>query len=162
MGPYRDLERADRIATAAQHVAGLHRGDALGRAGVVYVARIERVERRGEFDETADVVDQVLRIRGLFENAIVGKRDLEVVRIGDFIGRHEPGAKYRIAINGFPEAAVFAAAAGHVEAERITRDIVLGLVLGDIGPLLADYRHQFDLVLVGAIEKADRDAFRGP
>src|SRR5215510_10825730 len=89
--PDRDLELADLIALAAQYVAGLDRAHALRRAGVVHIARIERVERRRELDQPADVVDQVLGVGGLLEHAIDGERHRDVVRIGDLVGSHEPG-----------------------------------------------------------------------
>jgi len=40
-----DLEGAYLCARAAQHIAGLDRAHALRRAGVVHIARIERLER---------------------------------------------------------------------------------------------------------------------
>ena len=61
--PHLDLELAEhRRRTADDDVAGLHRADALGRAGIEQVARIERVERRGEFDQAAAIIDQVAGI----------------------------------------------------------------------------------------------------
>src|SRR5689334_6089368 len=67
--PDRDLELADLVALAAQHIARLDRAHALRRSGVINVARIERVERRRELDQAADVVDQVLGVGGLLEHA---------------------------------------------------------------------------------------------
>src|SRR5262245_3573068 len=81
MRPHRDLELTDLIALAAQHVAGLDRAHALRRAGVVHVARIERVERRGKLDQPADIVDQVLGIGGLLELTVDRECDLDVIGI---------------------------------------------------------------------------------
>src|SRR6516164_4454973 len=130
-----DLELADLVALAAQHVAGFDRAHALRRAGVVNIARIERVERRGELDQPTDIVDQVAGLRGLLERAIERKRDLEVVRIGNFVGCHHPRTEHRITVDGFAEAAVLAAAAGHVEAEREAGDVIQGFSLRNVGAL---------------------------
>src|SRR5579864_144602 len=81
MRPDLDLERADRSRIDAQHVARLHLADPVRRAGVVNVTRIEGVERRGELDQPADVVDQVLGVGGLLELVVVVQRDDHVVGV---------------------------------------------------------------------------------
>src|SRR5688572_4839827 len=68
--PRRDLELADGVALAAQHVAGLDRADAVRRAGKIHVPRVERIERRREFDQPAAIVDQVLGVGALAQLAV--------------------------------------------------------------------------------------------
>ena len=58
--------------------------------------------------------------------------------IGQFVGRDHPRPEHGVAVDRLPEAAVLLAARGHVEAERIAGDVLVGLLLRDIAALLAD------------------------
>src|SRR5215469_14085494 len=82
MRPQLDLELADRGRVQAYDVAGLDRAHARRRAGVVHIARIERVERGGKLDQAADIEDQVLGLGGLLELVVEVQRDRDIVRIG--------------------------------------------------------------------------------
>src|SRR5579864_1630896 len=102
MGPHGDLELAERGRRAADDdVAGLYRADAVGRPGIDQIARIERIEFGGEFDQPAAVVDQLAGIAVLPGLAVDGEAERNVVRIGQLVGRYHPGAEHRVAVDRF-------------------------------------------------------------
>ena len=78
-----------------------------------------------------------------------------VVGIGDLVGGHEPGAQDRIPIAGLARAAVFRAAYGHIEAERVPSDHVESIRLFDAAALLTDDDDEFELVIVAAVREPD-------
>src|SRR6202044_3775040 len=91
--PHRDLEFAENRARAADDaIAGLYRAHTVRCAGVNEIARIKRVELRGEFDETPAIVDQLAGMVFLPDLAVDLDHDRQRVRIGDFVGRRHPRA----------------------------------------------------------------------
>src|ERR1700677_2227544 len=84
---YSDLEFAEeRRRPADDGIAGVYRADALRRAGIDEVARIERIERRGEFDQAAAVIDQHSGVALLPDFAVDLERERQRIGIGDFVG----------------------------------------------------------------------------
>src|SRR5262245_55123620 len=65
MSPNLDVHPANRGTFDRDDIARPHRADAGRRSGVVNVAGIERIERRGEFDESPDAIDEMFRVRAL-------------------------------------------------------------------------------------------------
>src|SRR5579871_136916 len=120
---YGELAQHRRRA-ADDHVAGLYGADTFRRAGIDEIARIERVERRGEFDQAAAIVNQLVGVAVLPDLAVDGEADRYVVGVRDLVGGHHPGAERGVAVDRLAETAVLAAAHRHVEAEAIADDMV--------------------------------------
>ena len=159
--PHLDLEFAERGRRAADDdVAGFHRPDAVGRSGIDKIARIERVELGGEFDQPAAIVDQLAGIAVLPHLAVDCEAERHGVRVRHLVGGHHPRPEHRVAVDRFAKTSVLAAAHGHVETEAIAGDVVERLGLRNIAAGLADHHDQLDLVVVAPVRKTDRDAFR--
>ena len=99
---YADPEFADLVADEVQLVAGIHFANALWRPGVHHVAGIESVVFRRIFDQFANAKDLVLRVGILFDLAIDRPVKGDIVRVGDFVRRDDPGTEDRIPVTGLP------------------------------------------------------------
>src|SRR5262249_55520616 len=98
MGADLDVHSTDGLAFQRDNVTWVHRADAGWRSGVINVAGIERIERRGKLDEPPNAEHQMLGVAVLAYLPVHGKRKGYVVGIGHFIGRDHEGTEHRIAI----------------------------------------------------------------
>src|SRR5579863_10690390 len=87
------LHRPHALHEARHDIAGRNWADPLGRAGHDDVAGAESISRRGIFDQLGDIEDERSRIRRLPKLAVDVKRQVELTRIRDFIGGHQPRTK---------------------------------------------------------------------
>ncbi len=123
---------------------------------------MEGIERRGEFDQARHVDDQVLGLGLLPGLAVHLQFERELAGIWDLVGRDHPGAEHAIGIDGLAQRTFLGAAHGHVESDRIARDIFERLIAGDPVGGAADHGDKLDLMVVAAVELAQPHAFRRP
>ena len=124
---------------------------------------MERVERRRELDQALHAVDELRRVGLLLHLAVDGEFERQRIGIGDLVGGDEPGTERRIAVGRLAEAAIRAAAHGHVEAEAIAGDVVERVVQRNVRALLADHDDELGLVIVAQLgETGSRFPSLGP
>src|SRR6516225_7464198 len=149
---------ADRVDAREHGVARLDRADPFRRSGIEHVAGIEGVEGRAPFDQLAAIVDQLLGTAVLLELAVDGNLKRHVVRIGNFVGGHQPRPEHGIGVDRFAKAPVLGTARGHVQPDGVSDHVIERLLARDIAALLAEDDRKLDLVLVAALGEADRHA----
>ena len=157
-----DAHRPDVLHFAVHHVSRRDRAHAFRRSRHDDVAGIKRVPARRPRDQFARFEDQMARVRPLLDLAVDFEREVDVVGIGHFVGRHEPRPEHRIRIDRLAEATVFGAAHAHIERDRIARNDIERARFSETSlHSTADDQAEFDFVVGAAIGKAHGDTFAG-
>src|SRR4051812_45967634 len=108
----REAELAALLDRAGDLIAGLQpdlllgrhaEDDAARRAGEEDVARLQGEVLRGVADDVRHAEDHVVGVGGLPDLAVHAAFDLERLRIGDLIGRHQPGPDRRKPVAGLAQ-----------------------------------------------------------
>ena len=143
-------------------IAGLDWPHAFRRSGHQNIPRVKRVELRRVLDQLAAIIDQIFRVRFLPNLAVYSNAEIEVVGVVDFIRRGNPWPQNSIRIQRFSEAAVFDATDGIVQADRISRNDIQRIVIGDVLGGFPDNQRQFDFMIISAIGVTKRNSFARP
>src|SRR5882762_11763781 len=121
--------RSQPVACLEPHLLllGIARDHALGSTGVDDVAGQERHQRRGVTDDRRAVVHHVAGVRGLAHFSVHRSFYLEVVRIGNLVGRNEVGSEQPEAVAGLADHPLAAprlqVARGEVVADAVAEHV---------------------------------------
>src|SRR6185295_45024 len=130
----------------------------LGSACDDDVAGVQRVERRGVFDQFRDSEDQILRIRALALFAVDRDLQIQLARVRDLIARDEPGTEHSVAVRRLAQAPLFGPPNRNVETDGIAGDVFHRIIPSDVAGLPADHDGKLHFVIVPAVELPQRDA----
>src|SRR5262245_31709471 len=140
----------DNIARLQIRRRSLTQTDARWRAGQDHITRLQAHEPADVRDQFADRADHVARRTALLRRAVDAKAHRKFLRIGDLVARCEKRPERRkgvgaLALEALPTTIELELTFGEINADAITKHMVQGIALTDVGAGFSDHHRKLDL-----------------